>query len=204
MARLLLFAALFAAGYFLLERIDSDGQGPRLEGGQVVVETEQLEARFSRLGAVSESFMLFGGSDDRAANSLTDATLATLAIRHAQLIHQTYPDFHKCKSPGAPRAQRLTQTTSFIGADGDAESALVEAVDLHRRRVRASGDRTCLTVSGEELALDSVRGKADGTDLTGQVGRAYQGRTFYLARSVEVPDCRRLLDPAERKAGPAG
>lgn len=193
MGRLLVFVLVMAAAYLFVNRLDSSAPGLREDGRQVVLETAQLEARFSRVGDLSESFMLFGGSVDRATNSLTHATLSGLAMRHARLIHQSYPDFHRCKSPGAAQAQRLVETMSLIGATRSARNGLADAVDLYGERLRSGGEQTCLAISGQHLTLDSVHLKEDGRDLTREVVPAFRGTRFTLAESVELNDCESLL-----------
>ena len=193
MRALVILALLVAVGYALVNEVSLGSAAVRIDGSHVVVDTGQLEVRFTRAGSLSDSFMVFGGNAERHANSFTDATLATLAMRHAQLIHQSYPDFHRCKSPGAAQAQRLTETSNFVGANRGARRALVKAVGLHDERVGQGGERTCVSVNGEQLRFDSVRAKQDGSDLTQQLGRAFAGASFYLAESVEIPDCQTLL-----------
>jgi hypothetical protein len=193
MGRLVVFLLLIAAGYLLINRLDPSTPGLSEDGGQLVVETAQLEARFSRIGSLSDSFMVFGGNNQQMTNSLTHVTLSGLPIRHARLIGQTYPDFHLCKSPGAAQAQRLTESTSFIGANRGARRTLIEAIDVHGERVRSGGDRTCVTISGHQLTLDSVHLKHDGRDITRDVAPTFGGTRFAVAEEVELADCASLL-----------
>lgn len=183
-----------AGGYLLIDKVGVNPfGGPAVSGREVVVETQQLRARFSKLGAFSDSYMVFGGNADRATNSVSDAILATLAVRHAELISQTYPDFHMCSSPGAAQAQRLVEDMTFVAANRAARRALAEVVDLHGRRVRSGGERTCVSVSGVELVLDSVQLKHDGQDITHETAGAFERSNFYLAERVELPSCEALL-----------
>jgi hypothetical protein len=193
MGRVMVFVLLVAAGYWLVNTLGVSGLGPRVDGRQLVIETSDLELRFSRMGDLSESFMLFGGDNDQRKNSMTHVTLSGLAMPHVRTIQQSYPDFHKCNSPGAPQAQRLTKSMSLIGADRGAQSALVDAVNLYKKRVGGGGERTCVTLTGAQLELDSVRLKHDGTDITREVRPALSHNRFYVADDVEIPDCQLLL-----------
>ena len=69
----------------------------------------------------------------------------------------------------------------------------MDVVDLHAERIRSGGDRTCVTLAGERLMLESVRLRQNGEDLTQEVGRAFSRSHFYLAEQVEIPDCVTLL-----------
>lgn len=193
MGRVVVFVLLIAAGYWLMNTLGVSGLGPRVDGRHLVIETSDLELRFSRMGDLSESFMVFGGNNDQPKNSMTHVTLSALAMPHVRTIHQSYPDFHKCKSPGAPQAQRLTETMSLIGADRGAQSALIDVVNLHKKRVGGGGERTCVTLTGAQLDLDFVRLRHDGTDITREVRPALRHTRFYVADEVEITDCQLLL-----------
>jgi hypothetical protein len=193
MGRVVVFVLLIVAGYWLMNTLGVSGLGPRVDGRQLVIETSDLEVSFSRMGDLSESFMVFGGNNDQLKNSMTHVTLSALAMPHVRTIHQSYPDFHECKSPGAPQAQRLTETMSLIGADRGAQSALIDVVNLHKQQVGGGGERTCVTLTGAQLDLDSVRLRHDGTDITREVRPALRRTRFYVADEVEILDCQLLL-----------
>ncbi len=190
--RALIFIILATAIYYAIDRIDASS-GPRVEGRQVVVETRDLEVRFTRGAAFSEAFMIFGGSHADMRNMVGDALLSTLAMRHASLIHQRYPDFHLCKSPGAAQAKRYIEAMQLIGSTRGTRRALREAVDVHAERLRAGGERTCISITGAALAFDSVSLKADGRDVSGDLGQALRMNPYYLAEEAELLDCATLL-----------
>ena len=193
MNRVLVFIILATAAYYAIDRIDASA-GLRVEGRQVVVETQDLEVRFTRGAAFSEAFMIFGGTNADMRNNVSDALLSTLAMRHASLIHQRYPDFHLCKSPGAAQAKRYIEASNFIGTTRRARRAVREAVDVHAERIRGGGERTCISIAGAALSFDSVSLKEDGRDVTGDFGRALQLNPYYLAEEAELVDCAALLN----------
>jgi hypothetical protein len=190
---LVTFALLAAAGYLLVGRLSLGSAGITLDGQQVLVETSDFEVRFTRVGHLSGSYMVFGGNNERPTNSVTHAIMATLGMHHAKFIAESYPDFHRCASPGAAQAKRLIEDMSFIGATRNAQRALAKVVDLHTKRIRSGGDRTCVSVSGAELMLDSMHLKHDGRDVTRDFAGAFKHSRFYLAEDVEIPDCQTLL-----------
>lgn len=158
-----------------------------------MLDTKDFEVRFARTAGLCDSFMIFGGNNDQHENSFTHAILSGLPISHAREISQSYPDFHMCKSPGAKRAQRLTETLSMIGANGRAKRALIDVVSEHGKRVSSGGERTCVRMSGSGLELDSVRLKANGDDVTRDIARLHSRSRFYLADEVRLVDCQSLL-----------
>lgn len=196
MGRLLFFLALLGAGWMLVNRVEvaawitSEPVGTRTEGRRVVRDTGQVEAEFTRLGPVSDSFMLFGGI---AGKGITHASVGGLALRHARLIAARAPDFHLCASPGARQAQSLTEDLSFVAENRSARRALAEAVRLHKERVGSNGPRTCITVEGAELAFDRVRWKHDGSDFSHEVAPVMARSRLVLAETAEVVDCEALL-----------
>jgi hypothetical protein len=190
----LLFLILVAGGaYAFVNHVSLSSGNVRTEGRHTVVDADEIEVRFLRAGAASESLMVFGGTAERRRNSFTDATMSTLESYQARAISQRYPDFHKCASPGAAQAKRLIETTHFVAANGGIRRKLAKAVEEHDRRVGSGGDRMCVGVRGQELVLDSIRVKENGMDITQQFAPHFAGSQFLLAESVETPDCRTLL-----------
>ena len=197
MGRILFFILLVGTGWFLLNvigvSIDPRGVGTKIQGREVIRDADQLEARFSVVGSLHESYMLFGGDVQQRRNSITHATAAGLPIRNARSIASTYPDFHMCKSPGAKQAQQHTQSLSFVAADRAALNALVEAVDLFEERIGTGGERTCISVTGAPISLESVKVVENGADLTRDVAPAFNQTKLVLAQSVQIQDCQSLL-----------
>ncbi len=193
MGRFLILAAVVALAYGVTSVVVERGGRLRTEGRTVLLDTQDLEVRFSRQAPLSDSYMLFGGIASQVRNSFTHATLAALGIEEARLISDRYPDFHMCKSPGAANAKRLIQTLSFVGASSGTRKTLAKAVDVHMERVRSGGARTCLTISGAELALDSIRFRENAADITDQVRGKLDGTRLVLAESAKIVDCEPLL-----------
>jgi hypothetical protein len=192
MGRLLILALVLAGIYLGFERLGVEFGSIELDGGRLAIETEDFEVGFARVAPVEGAFMVFGGSHQRPRNHTADATLATLALHHARALHSRHPDFHLCKSAGAARAQELTQSMNFIGANRSARRRLVEAVDLHAERVRGDGARTCISVRGSEVVLETLYLRRDGRDVSREFAAAL-GQRFYLVDRVELPDCASLL-----------
>jgi hypothetical protein len=199
MLRFVLFLALLAIlAPLLIDGVSLDALSgnpldPTVEGSQVLIQTRDLDVRFDRVGELDESYMLFGGVDGELQNSISNVVVSGLAVRHAALIAQRYPDFHKCKSPGAAQAKRLLEPMAWIASDGSTRGTLRKALALHEKSVRSGGERTCLAVSGERLMLGSAKHRSQDFDLTGQLGDGYRGTDFYLVTDAELADCKSLL-----------
>lgn len=198
MGRILLFLLLLAGALAMLDTIglsalDPRGVGTRLDGRQVIRDAGPLEASFTRVGSLDDTYMLFGGDVTRQRNSLNHAFLAGLPLHHARAIAASHPDFHLCKSPGASQAQKLTQDLNVVAADRAARNALEEAVELYEERLHGSGERTCVRVQGAPLSLDSVRLQEGGADVTEQVTPAFARARIVLAERVAIEDCATLL-----------
>jgi hypothetical protein len=87
----------------------------------------------------------------------------------------------------------MVETTNFVALDGAARKALRKVVDLHEKRLAGGGDRTCVAVDGERLSLASVRLASNGTDLTDRMTKGSLRGRYFLASSVEIPDCASTL-----------
>lgn len=196
MGRLFLIAILACAAWFVTNHVDisiGSGVGTTVQGRRVIREAGQLEASFSKYGSLDETYMLFGGNTDEHPNSLTHAIVAGLPMRHARAISASYPDFHRCASPGAAQAKSFVENLSVVAANRASRNTLDEAVRLFHERVRAGGERTCIRVSGAPLSLDSVRVKEADEEITQQVAQAYDRMNLVLAEEVELEDCLTLL-----------
>ncbi len=190
------FGLLFVGGYLLLcQPLGSTSRGVSATRGQgsVEVETADYNLRFSPQGAFSDSFMVFGGSSGDLMNNPIQVSFSVLTIDQARSIHRKYPDFHMCTSPGARKAQRMIEEMSFVATDTRVRDVLSEVVELHDKRFRSGGSRTCVSVSGFEVKLESVHDNQYGEDVTDQHSRFYRKDTFYVAEDAEVHDCRALL-----------
>ena len=197
MGRILFFILLVGTGWFLLNvigvSIDPRGVGTKIQGREVIRDADQLEVRFSMVGSLQESYMLFGGDTQTRRNSITHVTAAGLPIRNARSIASVYPDFHMCKSPGAKQAMQHTQNLSFVAADRAALNALIEAVELFEERIGTDAERTCISVTGAPISFESVTVVENGADLTRDVAPALNQTKLVLAQSVQIENCQSLL-----------
>ncbi len=189
-------ALLFVGGYLLLSQpLRSASRAVPATRGQdsVEVETAAFRLRFSRQDALSDSFMIFGGYSGALKNNPIQVSFSVLTMDQARSIHRKYPDFHRCKSPGARKAQRLIEDMSFVATDTRVREVLSQVVELHKKRIGSGGNRTCMSVTGFEVELESVHDKQYGEDVTDQYSRHHRNDNFYVAEDAEVRDCQTLL-----------
>ncbi len=190
MIRLVAVVALLGGAAYLVQRYaTSNPLRPEITEHEVVIRTDDLEIHLDRQGSVNQTYMVFGGTKVERTNQFSNVTLATIEIERAAVLRQSYPDFHRCSSPGARPAQRAVKTTHFIAADGSTRKKLRKVVELHERGVGKNGDRTCVTVVGEELSLDSILLAKNGADISPEGNSRLMKTRYVLARSVEIPDC---------------
>lgn len=161
-------------------------QGP----GQTLVADAFYKATFTVNEPVEETYMLFGASV-REFNA-SHAWLFGLEIDTARRIAQRYPDFHLCKSPGAPEAQRLAKHVQVV-ADRRTLSKLSEAAKLFEDHLGRGDQRICVTLRGEELTLEQL--ESGGQVLTADYyhknieGQSAQ-RVYLRVHSLDAKECR--------------
>jgi hypothetical protein len=194
MNRFVTMAVLIGAGYLMWNHLDLGGSTAEIDEHHVALETADFNVRFSRLDPFSDSYMIFGGSDDQPRNMMTHVTLSGLPVRHARSIARSHPDFYMCKSPGARQAQQLTETLNFVVTDSHTRKTLRTALDLFEDRLGSGGERTCVTVRGERLKIASVHLKQNGMDITSDVAPTMKRMPIYLANDAEIADCKTLLN----------
>lgn len=151
-----------------------------------VVKTADLEVRFRRTEQWSETYMIFGGLSIDHKNSINNVTLVGLNLDDARRIHSQHPDFHRCSSPGARSAQSMTEQLNLVPSDAGVLEELRAAFADHEASLQNGGERVCVRVEGAALELESVRLRADGTDITSQT--PFNRIDYYLVTFAERVD----------------
>ncbi len=170
MRRLIILAGLLLLAAYGYKSYSPAGSSIEVTKDAIVRDTGQLAAHFKRRDRLSGAYMIFGGNIDRKlSNSFSDVSLAALSIGDASNIYRQYPDFHKCKSPGASIAQGLIRTLSVVAENEKAFEALEESLNLHSERLQNNGDRTCVALEGSDISLSSVTLKETGCDFSAEV-----------------------------------
>ena len=100
-----------------------------------------------------------------------------------------YPDFHKCKSPGAAVAQNALLRLYIIPADSEVLNILKNAVSQHEKNFKNKGDRIFVKLEGEVLRMTKAIIRKVNGDVTDQVPSQMR-RDRYLVKSVEIVEAK--------------
>ena len=159
---------------------------------EVVVSRKGLDYHFRRAGDFSDTYMVFGGGDLTRAGTVNEIWIGGIDLDKARAIHEKYPDFHRCKSPGAALAQNALLDLDIIPADSKVLESLKDAVSQHERNFANDGDRIFVKLSGEVLKLTrAVIREVDG-DVTDQLPSQMR-HDYYLVDSAEIIEAKILL-----------
>jgi len=189
---LILVALLGAAAYVLVNRVEGNPLSPDLTNREVTVQSRQNEVRFQRGLPLDDAYMLFGGNAAEQSGHFVNVLLSGLAQRHVSLISRRYPDFTQCRSPGAASAKQAIEHMALIGRDGRARNTLLEALRLHEERLQSGGERTCVSLQGQQLHLKSARALSADVDLTDAIRRGHSQTDFYLVDEAAIIPCSNL------------
>jgi hypothetical protein len=189
MGRIIFLLTLLALAVYAYLGLQG-GAAVAVTDSAVIRDTGDLRIQFDRRAGFSGTFMIFGGHIDRALpNSFTDTTVAGLDVEDARVLYRRYPDFHLCRSPGARVAQSRVQTLSLIARDRSVSDVIEQALALHMDRIEGGGERTCISLEGEDLALASVTLAQTGDDISHDVVPRFGHTDFYFAEYADIVDC---------------
>jgi hypothetical protein len=118
------------------------------------------------------------------SNAISKVTLFGLPDYAARYIHSQYPDFHRCKSRGAPMAQNQTLQIDVVAANSKIEKRLKKALAMHDKGVSKNGDRVCVTIEGEMLTLRSVVFADLDKDITQELASTGPREYFFVTSAT--------------------
>jgi hypothetical protein len=160
------------------------GSEPEVTETEVLLHAGQLDVRFVRGQQFAQTYMLFGGGATSHANAISKVTLFGLPDYAARYIHAQYPDFHRCKSRGAPMAQNQTRQIDVVAANSKIQKRLKKALALHSKGIRESGERVCVTIEGEMLTLRSVVVAELDKDITHELPSTSPREYFFVTSAT--------------------
>ncbi|HTO69013.1 MAG TPA: hypothetical protein VMR31_04060 [Myxococcota bacterium] len=188
----LFLLAIFILGPLAVRYVLKNPLGPVVAGNEVVVESQSYEVHFARSGPLSGTYLVAGAESEDWSDQPVNAQLLVVPLQAASDYLRAYPDFHLYGSQSNTQIAALASGLSVVAASRTSYSALRALVDQHQSRNAGHGERLCVTVSGESLALTSVRGVEDDADHMASVQRV-AGSTIVFADSLAVSDCAKLL-----------
>ena len=133
-------------------------------GDQVKIEFGEHSMIMKKEGNISESDygMLFGFQlDDVAPN--THAWMSYIDMTVVGQLLSVYPDFYRCSSPGAAKAQSYIQNAGIIAANKDVWNKLTEIDKLFQART----NRVVVKCKGLKLALQEYKRGGQEVNMVG-------------------------------------
>lgn len=193
MKTMLVFMVVVVGIFVYLNYRTQDASVELTEAG-TIKHTHDFEVRFNQKALLSDTFMIFGGHIDRKLpNSFSDYSLGALAIADASLIQKKYPDFHQCKSLGAPLAQQKIRNMALIMENPQAAEVVEDSISLHSERLVQDGERTCIQLHGHQLEPASIQLREDGRDISNEILPKLRNVDYYLIDGAEIKPCLSLL-----------
>jgi hypothetical protein len=182
---------VIAVGVLLGIRQIASSKGPDLTitGDEVLLATGDLDYRFSKGKSFDGTYMIFGGDHTDHRNAISNVILAGLNVRDAKRIHQRYPDFHRCASPGAALAKDKIVDLQMVPTDGKTLATLRSSIDEFKDSIQNDGDRVCVQLHGSRLKLTSAEVREVGESVTETIKMT----NFYLIDSASHVECQQVL-----------
>lgn len=159
--------------------------GPIITDDQVIVQTDKLDVTFSKVRSFSGSYMVFGGTALNQSAAFFNVSLAGLDVNTARSIYARYPDFDRCKSPGAPIAQQSISQLDIVPASNSITKTLKRALSQHRKSTEDVNENVCVTLVGRVLKLQSAFVREINEDITAQLP-AQVHHDYFLVESAEI------------------
>lgn len=147
----------------------------------VLLQVDQVTARFVPGAPFTRTVMLFGGEPVEVDNAISQAYIIGLEKSDALMLAAKYDDFYLCNSPGGIEAQQYILDYDLVPATCQVRDKLVTALTQFHRNNAAGGDRVSLRLEGQALRLESVTVDATGEDLTHQLSNL----DYHLVTGVE-------------------
>ncbi len=160
-----------------------------IRGEEVIVSLRQIDVHFKRGRNFSDTYMVFGAHDSGRADTISQISISGIKLYKAISIYKRYPDFHKCKSPGAAVAQNAMLSLYIIPADSEVLNILKNAVSQHEKNFKNKGDRIFVKLEGEVLKMTKAIIRKVNGDVTDQL-HSQMRRDRYLVNSVEIVEAK--------------
>ena len=164
-----------------------------IRGEEVIVSLRQMDIHFERAGDFSDSYMVFGAGDSGRADTISQIFISGIELYQAISIYEMYPDFYKCKSPGAAVAQNALLSLHIIPADSEVLNILKNAVSQFEKNLKNHGDRIFVKLEGEVLKMTKAIIRKVNGDVTGQLPSQMR-RDRYLVKSAEIIEAKIMFE----------
>jgi hypothetical protein len=167
--------------------------GPTKTDDEVIVKTAKMDVHFARQRAFENTYIIFGGLELTHSDAFSRISLSGLPIRAARSIYASYPDFHLCKSPGAPLAQSAVVDLDIVPASSKVLRQLKKTLAQHNASIHQGGDRVCVKLEGEMLKLTSVIVREMDENIIDQMPPQVH-HDYFFVESAELIDAKEALE----------
>ena len=195
---------LVVAGQLAVRYVRVNPLGPRVEGNELLVESQEYAVRFQRNGAFAGTYLLVGVASQDWGREPVNVRVRAFDRATARDYLHSYPDFHRYGSESSARLSAIAPRVSLIAATWKSYGDLRALVDSDAERTAAGGERLCMRVSGESVTLTAAKSIDDGRDATDLLTRSNSDGPTVYADQIDVGDCGQMLaDRSTSAAWPA-
>jgi hypothetical protein len=158
-----------------------------VENNELYVEAGDFKGYFELGKPFSETYIVFGIQQMDPKYIFNNFWLSGIPIEDARPLYTVYPDFYKCKSPGAARATKLTRDMNIISADSSVTDALNEAISAFHNSHRGDGDRVAVVLEGVKLKMTAAIDRDRDDNMLNRLPKDYR-ENYFLVESVKIID----------------
>jgi hypothetical protein len=163
------------------------------EDNELYVEAGDVDAYFELHEEFSETYMLFGGIRMTHETAFNEFSLSAISMADLRPIYREHPDFYRCKSPGAPKAQKAMQEMNIIAADSSVLEALNEAVSEFNNSTGKGIDRVVVYLEGVKLEMTAAIARNADKDILDRLPQQSRSN-YFLVEFAEIVDAQAALD----------
>jgi hypothetical protein len=189
----LFLVLLFVVGHFAVRYLRTNPLDPVVEGGTLVVETNEHEVRLALEGPVEGTYLVAKAESRDRTDDPANAALSVVDLAATKDYLRANPDRRAYGSVPERQLENLSAPLALIAANRLAYGGLLGLLDLHAARVREHGAWLCLTISGEVLRVTAAESLGSGSDSTTLFVNRTDDTRLLLATRLRVDDCTELM-----------
>lgn len=190
---LLILVLLVVAGHFAVRYLRTNPLDPVVQGGEVVVQTNEYEVHFAREGPADGVYLVANAKSEDYTNQPQNASVSVIDFATARSYFTAYPDFRHYGLPAGLQLDNVSSKLALLASNRIAYGNLLHMLDVYQERADKGGERLCVRISGEALSLTSAVDLDDGDDHTGTFQSSFESQRAVLAKTIDVDDCSALV-----------
>ena len=185
----LLLVALIVAGHFAVRYLRTNPLDPVVEGGELVVETNEHVVRFTLEGPFAGTYLVAKAESQDFGDAPVNAALSVVGFPTTKEYLSAHPDQVGYGSTRDLRIENLAAPLALIAANRLVYGNLRGLIDAYDDRVEEHGKWLCVTISGEALEVSSAEVVDSGADATTMFVKRTDATRLLLATQMRVSDC---------------